>query len=115
LCALGCASESDVEGASCDGQQHPCPDGYLCVEGTCFEEEPVAGIVCNDDSDCPAGVCLPQSHICVGCIRHSDCVSRLCETKTHICLGCKADYQCPSGSCDESLGICEDIATGGDA
>lgn len=109
LC-MGCSAEVDVQGAACDGQDHPCPDGYDCIKGTCFEVEPF-GVTCRADGDCPAGVCLTQANVCVGCLAHGDCISGLCEIHSHICIGCKGDYQCPSGECDKDSGICAESST----
>ncbi len=102
--------EVEISGSKCS-DDHPCPNGYACVDGTCYPKGPLEGVLCSQDSDCPAGVCLEQSHVCVACIRHEDCISRLCEPQTHICLGCKADYQCQSGTCDRPTGICAESAT----
>jgi len=108
LCA-GC-DQAEIAGSKCS-DDHPCPTRYACVEGICYPKGPLEGVACSQTEDCPAGVCLVQSHVCVACIHHGDCVSRLCEPQTHICLGCKADYQCPGGSCDRGTGICAESPT----
>lgn len=114
LLLLGsCVGQIGVEGADCD-QSHPCPEGFLCVEGICYREAPLVGVACTVNEDCPAGVCLREARLCVGCIQHQDCISGLCQIRTHICIGCKGDYQCPSGLCDEELGICEESSTDGE-
>jgi hypothetical protein len=101
-----CVDHAPIEGTLCD-QQQGCPlDDYLCIQGQCVKKGPATGVKCADPGDCPAGVCLVEAGVCVGCIEHTDCVSNLCERITHICKGCKADYQCPTGNCDEESGIC---------
>ena len=108
----GCTEGAPILGAQCEVDVHSCPTGYHCgAEGTCEEgDHPPAPWLknCSQDSDCSAGVCLPQAQVCVGCIDHDDCISNLCDRLTHICKGCKADYQCLSGTCDEETGICEE-------
>jgi hypothetical protein len=110
LFSVAACDEAEISGSKCS-DEHPCPDGYACVEDTCYPKGPVEGVICSADLDCPAGVCLEQSHVCVACLLHEHCISRLCEPQTHICLGCKADYQCPSGTCDRLTGICSENAT----
>jgi len=117
ICASCFVEDVGVEGSSCDSDdgEHPCPEGYNCVDEVCYPEAPTIAVACSADEDCPAGVCLEQAHVCVGCIRHGDCVSGLCHIPTHVCIGCKADYQCPSGVCDENSGMCEKSSTESDA
>ncbi len=115
LTCTACYEPVSVEKAACAPPDHECPDGYLCVQGACYRSSGGVAVACIEDVDCPAGVCLRESHICVGCMKHSQCVSGLCNIPTHICVGCKADYQCDSGSCDVETGIClggnEEFAT----
>ncbi len=106
----GCTERAPIQGARCEGDTHACPQGYECgPEGTCEPPKDNPWLKnCSKNSDCPAGVCLPQAQVCVACIEHDDCISNLCDRLTHICKGCKADYQCPFGDCDEETGICEE-------
>ncbi len=117
LAMTGCYEPVSIEGAACAAPDHPCPEGYLCVQGACYRSSGGVAVACIEDVDCPAGVCLRESHVCVGCMTHGQCVSGLCNIPTHICVGCKADYQCPSGACEVETGICtpptEENATSG--
>jgi hypothetical protein len=46
LVAVGCVPEVQVDGKACDGE-HPCIDGFACVEGICIDEG-IAGILRPD-------------------------------------------------------------------
>jgi hypothetical protein len=48
--------EDPIEGDTCDGWNRPCPDGFACVGGTCYDGSP--GDPCEGDMDCQSTDCV---------------------------------------------------------
>lgn len=123
LATWSCEGVTEIAGAPCD-PQHPCPGAFACVDGACLptgrlacendEQCPVgvcdtkAGfcVTCMTKEQCPAGVCHPTAHICVGCMSDSDCTGGVCLPQSRTCVGCRIHSDCPTHLCNVVTHIC---------
>jgi hypothetical protein len=51
-----CPPPDSPEGDPCDGWGDPCPDGYACVQDTCYDGS--FGDPCESGQDCQSGSCI---------------------------------------------------------
>ncbi|MGI5863753.1 MAG: hypothetical protein ACOX6T_17085 [Myxococcales bacterium] len=114
--------EVDLTGKACDSE-HPCSEGFRCVDGTCVAPLADAGVRPETDGGLPpdAGTpgCLEGSIACVdgrrvGCedgeqVVIEDCAAAgaLCDATLGCLTPCGAGEECPAGrACDGATELC---------
>lgn len=114
------------KGACVPGMGKDCDDKNACTDDTCnadtgdCQHAPKPGCVaalkpCTKTSECDAGVCDLDRHVCVPCVASADCGSGYTCSKQQ-CVGSKA---CTSGAdckgqnqvCGKTDGVCVDCVT----
>ncbi len=109
---LICNEQNKCEDAQfCYGDVRPCPDGKICVDYICREDntDPCANVICDGLSTCVDGECVPTPVICrtaqdCGDPNRFECVNGECLPLTE---GCRNDSDCPDGYSCSSDGQCE--------
>lgn len=135
LSCVSCAAEVSVEGAACNLEQgHPCPEPFVCLNGSCSKLTGPVSTGCVEDTDCLAptpacfrygtvgicvqcsdsypcasGVCRPNAGYTCGCTTNDDCNGgQLVCNDFGICTSCVSDSQCgPDRICNPDLNQCE--------
>jgi hypothetical protein len=110
-------------GAGACGSSSDCPDGQLCVSGTCRTVGGGGGctsdVQCGADQRCEGGRCVAAADECQ---RDTDCTAQPGGTCTDgacsypLPVGCQSDADCPGQICDRDTGECEaapDVCAGG--
>jgi hypothetical protein len=102
--AISCADDSDCASGSCtdgacDAQETGCTADGDCEGDQLCDTATGACVDCFDESDCPDGVCLPDSNACVECFDEDHCEGDLiCNLQTFTCAECEdSASHCSSG------------------
>ncbi|MBN2494228.1 MAG: hypothetical protein JXR96_06535 [Deltaproteobacteria bacterium] len=116
ICCTACVYyDIEPSGRAC-GQGHPCPEGYICVSGTCTRHAGDGGMF-DGGASCREGEtrCEPQDlsavRVCEGgAWVEADCgEGRYCLLAENDCVDeCLASRDCPEGTyCDPDDHRCE--------
>lgn len=98
-------------GGECDDTTQ-CQDGLECINGTCQQPDPCAGVSCPEGQHCEDGVCISDDPVdpCSGvsCGAGEICENGTCRPKQpgEPCgtNGCPPTLECVDGTCQQPSG-----------